>query len=114
MGQCIYISLYANYSRSFDSYNTSYGRSRTGEAFAPERGTQYEAGIKADFLDGKLSAVLAAYQITRTNVLTRDPLSPPDQDFSIQVGEQRSRGIDFTLTGRNFTGLECDSRVFLH
>ena len=97
------ISLYANYSRALDTNNTG-GCSRTGEAFAPERGTQYEAGIKADFLDGKLSAVLAAYQITRANVLTPDPLNQADEEFSIQVGEQRSRGIDFTVAGEILPG----------
>ncbi|MEH2466263.1 TonB-dependent siderophore receptor, partial [Nostoc sp.] len=97
------ISLYANYSRALDTNNTG-GRSRTGEAFAPERGTQYEAGIKADFLDGKLSAVLAAYQITRANVLTPDLNEPDPGKYSIQVGEQRSRGIDFTLTGEILPG----------
>ncbi|MDF5709472.1 MAG: TonB-dependent siderophore receptor [Nostoc sp. S4] len=97
------LSLYANYSRTLDTAN-SLGRSRTGEAFAPERGTQYEAGIKADFLDGKLSAVLAAYQITRTNVLTPDPLNQADEDFNIQVGEQRSRGIDFNIQGEILPG----------
>ncbi|WP_292860798.1 TonB-dependent siderophore receptor [Nostoc sp. LPT] len=97
------LSLYANYSRSLDTDDTG-GRSRTGEAFAPQRGTQYEAGIKADFLDGKLSAVLAAYQITKANVLTPDPLNQVDEDFSIQVGEQRSRGIDFTVAGEILPG----------
>ncbi|MEH2275547.1 MAG: TonB-dependent siderophore receptor [Nostoc sp.] len=97
------LSLYANYSRALDTNNTG-GRSRTGQAFAPERGTQYEAGIKADFLDGKLSAVLAAYQITRANVLTPDPLNNADEGFSIQVGEQRSRGIDFTVAGEILPG----------
>ncbi|MEH2080508.1 MAG: TonB-dependent siderophore receptor [Nostoc sp.] len=97
------LSLYANYSRSLDTADTG-GRSRTGQAFDPQRSTQYEAGIKSDFLDGKLSAVLAAYQITRTNVLTPDPLNTEDESFSIQIGEQRSRGIDFTLTGEILPG----------
>ncbi|MEH2183398.1 TonB-dependent siderophore receptor [Nostoc sp.] len=58
-------------------------------------------GIKGDFLDGKLSALLAAYNITKSNVLTTDPVDP---NYSIQVGEQRSRGIDLSVTGEILPG----------
>ena len=56
---------------------------------------------KLDFLDGKLSATLAAYQLTRSNITTPDPIDP---DFSIQVGEQRSRGIELDVTGEILPG----------
>ncbi|MDF5706215.1 MAG: TonB-dependent siderophore receptor [Nostoc sp. S4] len=92
------LSLYASYSRSFVPNN---GRSRTDSAFAPSRGTQYEVGIRGDFLDGKLSALLAAYNITKSNVLTTDPV---DSNYSVQVGEQRSRGIDLSVTGEILPG----------
>ncbi|MEH2447843.1 MAG: TonB-dependent receptor [Nostoc sp.] len=98
------LSLYANYSRGLNTADITGRRTRTGQTFAPSLSTQYEAGIKADFLDGKLSAVLAAYQITRTNVLTADPLNNADEDFNIQIGEQRSRGIDFSVTGEILPG----------
>ncbi|MEH2118994.1 TonB-dependent siderophore receptor [Nostoc sp.] len=98
------LSLYANYSRALDTADITGRRTRMGETFAPSLSTQYEAGIKTDFLDGKLSAVLAAYQITRTNVLTPDPLNNADEDFNIQIGEQRSRGIDFSVTGEILPG----------
>jgi iron complex outermembrane receptor protein len=91
------VSLYASYSQSF---RPSIGRNSNNEPFEPTRGTQYEVGVKADFLDGKLSTTLAAYTLTKTNVLTPDP--DPDlarQGFSVQVGEQRSRGIELDVTG---------------
>ncbi|MDM9385277.1 TonB-dependent siderophore receptor [Chlorogloeopsis sp. ULAP01] len=91
------ISLYASYSQSF---NPVIGRSRTNTAFKPERGTQYELGIKAD-ITNTLSTTLAAFEITKSNVLTTDPADPI---FSIQVGEQRSRGIEFTLQGEILPG----------
>jgi iron complex outermembrane receptor protein len=92
------VSLYANYSRSF---RQTTGFNPDGRAFEPTRGTQYEAGIKVDFLDGKLSTTLAAYQITKTNVTTPDPDNPL---FSIQVGEQRSRGIELDVVGEIVPG----------
>ncbi|NJK70402.1 MAG: TonB-dependent siderophore receptor [Microcoleus sp. SU_5_3] len=84
------ISLYASYSRSFVP---SEGRSRTGSTFKPEQGTQYEIGIKTDITDS-LSLTLAAFDITRSNVLVPDP---DDEDFSIQTGEQKSQGIELNL-----------------
>jgi iron complex outermembrane recepter protein len=87
------VSLYASYSRSFVQTT---GFNPNGEAFKPTRGTQYEIGIKTDFLDGRLSATLAAYQITKTNVTTPDPDRPT---FSIQVGKQRSRGVELDIAG---------------
>jgi iron complex outermembrane receptor protein len=92
------VALYASYSRSFQP---TFGSNLNGEAFKPARGTQYEVGAKADFLDGKLSATLAAYQLTRSNITTPDPNDP---NFSIQVGEQRSRGIELDITGRILPG----------
>ncbi|NKB17843.1 MAG: TonB-dependent receptor, partial [Pseudanabaena sp. CRU_2_10] len=94
------ISLYASYTQSFNPVS---GRSETGTPFLPERGTQYEIGIKADLFDGRLSTTLSAYDITKSNVLTADPNNP---DFSIQIGEQKGRGIDFDLVGKILPGWE--------
>ncbi|MEH2247431.1 TonB-dependent receptor domain-containing protein [Nostoc sp.] len=76
-------------------------RSRTNSLFEPERGNQYEVGIKAD-ITNKLSTTLAAFQITKSNVLTSDPVNPIN--FSIQIGEQRSRGVKFTIGGEILPG----------
>jgi iron complex outermembrane receptor protein len=52
-------------------------------------------------LDGKLSATLAAYQLTKTNIGTIDPANP---DFSIPVGEIRNRGIELDVAGEILPG----------
>ncbi|RUR75791.1 hypothetical protein PCC6912_46880 [Chlorogloeopsis fritschii PCC 6912] len=91
------ISLYASYSRSFAP---SIGRLIDGEQFQPERGTQYEVGVKAD-INNRLSATLAFYDLTRSNVTT-DDLSNPG--FSIQTGEQNSRGIELNFGGEILPG----------
>ncbi|MEH2012799.1 TonB-dependent siderophore receptor [Nostoc sp.] len=98
------VSLYTSYSKSFVP---DFSLNPDGEAFEPTKGTQYEAGIKADFLEGRLSATLAAYQITKTNILTTDP--DPERGrlgYSIQVGEQRSRGIELDIAGEILPGLK--------
>ncbi|PSN76980.1 TonB-dependent siderophore receptor, partial [filamentous cyanobacterium CCP4] len=91
------ISLYASYSQSF---NPVVGRSQDNSTFEPERGTQYEVGVKADITDN-LSATLAFFDITKSNVLTTDLDNP---DFSIQVGEQQSQGFEFTVAGEILPG----------
>jgi iron complex outermembrane recepter protein len=100
------ISLYASYSRSFVPNNTT---TASGELVEPTRGTQYEAGIKAEL--GNLSATLAAYEITKTNILTTDPDNP---DFSIGVGEVKSRGIEFDLGGEILPGWNLVASAFIN
>jgi len=91
------ISLYASYSRSF---TPNFAQRADLTFLSPERGNQYEIGIKADF-NKRLSATLAAYEITRTNIATPDPNDP---DFSIPIGEQRSRGIELDISGEILPG----------
>ena len=95
-----YTSLYFNWANAFTP-NVFGGSSRTGEAFEPERGEQFEIGIKQEFIDDRLSANLALYHITRQNVATTDPEDP---DFEIQTGEQTSKGIELDVTGEILPG----------
>jgi iron complex outermembrane recepter protein len=91
------ISLYANYARSFQP---NFGTNVDGDFLRPERGTQYEVGVQAAIND-RLTASLAAYTITKTNLATTDPANP---DFSLPIAEQRSRGIDLNLAGEVLPG----------
>ncbi|MEH1836734.1 MAG: TonB-dependent siderophore receptor [Nostoc sp.] len=94
------ISLYASYSRSFQPSRAS---SRNGDSkpFEPTEGEQFEVGVKTEFLDGRLAATLAAYQLTKQNIVVTDPDNPR---FSLQLGEQRSRGIEFDVAGEILSG----------
>ncbi|WP_416676526.1 TonB-dependent siderophore receptor [Egbenema bharatensis] len=101
------VSLYTSYSQSFQPARTFnlFNAGGEGEPFEPTRGTQYEVGVRTDWLDGRLSATLAAYQITKTNVITPDPdPSLAARGFSVQVGEQRSRGIELDIAGEILPG----------
>ena len=92
------VSLYASYSRSFEQET---GADKNDNLFKPRLGTQYEVGVKTDLFDNKLSATLALYDLTLTNVLTTDPTDP---DYSVQTGEQRSRGVELSVTGEILPG----------
>jgi iron complex outermembrane recepter protein len=93
------VSLYASWSRSFEPQP---GVDEQGNPFLTITGEQFEVGVKTEFLNGKLAATLSAYQIARQNDFTDDPDRP---GFSIQIGEQRSRGIDFNISGEPILGL---------
>jgi iron complex outermembrane recepter protein len=94
------ISLYASYSTSFnpDPFNST---TVDGEVLEPSTGTQYELGVKGEFLNKKLTSTLAFYQIERDNFATTDPDNP---DFSIAAGEVRSRGIELDVAGEILPG----------
>jgi iron complex outermembrane receptor protein len=92
------ISLYASYTQSFSqNVGTTFG----GSLFKPSTGTQYEVGVKGDFLQSRLSSTLAFYQLTLSNVLTIDENHPT---FDVQTGEQRSRGIELNIMGEILPG----------
>ncbi|WP_375499848.1 TonB-dependent siderophore receptor [uncultured Nostoc sp.] len=95
------VSLYASYSQSFSQ---NVGTTFEGSLFKPSTGTQYEVGVKADFLNGKLSSTLALYQLTLSNVLTPDPTPNRPTTSNVQTGEQRSRGIELNVTGEILPG----------
>ncbi|WP_258556232.1 TonB-dependent siderophore receptor [Fischerella thermalis] len=91
------VSLYASYTRSFQQVvGTTFDR----RLFKPERGTQWEVGVKTDLTD-KLSATLAYYNITRSNVLADDP---ENAGFSVQTGEQNSQGVELDIAGEILPG----------
>ena len=92
-------ALYASWSRSFVPQFQS--RSRTNATFDPITGEQFEVGIKQQLLNNRLLATLSLFQITRQNVLTTDPTDPT---FSVQTGEQRSRGIELDVVGQILPG----------
>jgi iron complex outermembrane receptor protein len=92
------LSLYASFSQSFAPNS---GRTVDGSILEPVRGTQYEIGVRGEWLDGRLVTNLAAYHLTRSNVAATDP---DNLDFSIAIGEQRSQGIEFDVMGEILPG----------
>lgn len=88
------VGVFANASRSFKPNG---GADAGGSPFEPEKGVGYEAGVKLDLLDGGLGMTLAAFHLTKENVLTADPNDP---SYQMATGEVRSRGFDLQFSGR--------------
>lgn len=95
------LSLYSSYSRSFtpsvDTFTIG------GNPLPPERGEGYEFGAKAELLGDRLFATLSYFDIAKRNVASSDPRFP-GLGFSVATGEQRSRGVEFDLTGQLLPG----------
>ncbi len=91
----------------YASYSTSFlpqpGTDAEGQAFKPTEATQYEVGIKYEPTGFNASFTLAAFDITQKNTLTTDP---DDEAYQVQVGEIRSRGIEFETVASVLDGLD--------
>ncbi|AEG02653.1 TonB-dependent siderophore receptor [Methylomonas methanica] len=93
-----WLSLYSNYVENFGASN---GIGQAGKVLPPESAQQWEVGAKTEFFDGKLSATLAYFDLTKQNVATTDPSNPL---YQIAVGAVRSRGPELDIRGELMTG----------
>lgn len=82
------LAPFVSYSESFEPQA---GRSRAGQDFDPTEGEQYEIGIRYQPPGSNALYSAALYQLTRSNVLTTDPVNT---NFQVQTGEIRSRGLE--------------------
>ncbi|MGY2291408.1 TonB-dependent siderophore receptor [Pseudomonas sp. SDO528_S397] len=87
------VGVFANVSTSFKPNN---GLDAGGQSFKPEEGVGYEAGLKSELFDDRLSATLAAFHIEKENVLALDPAT----DTHRAMGKARSQGLDLQLAGQ--------------
>jgi iron complex outermembrane receptor protein len=82
------VAPYVSYSESFLPI---VGTNLFGEPFEPERGQQYEIGVKYQPPGTKSFVTVAAFDLRRQNVLTADPTNPFNR---VQTEEVRSRGVE--------------------
>lgn len=95
------VTLYTNYSRSF---TPQFGlRTADGEMVRPASGTQYEAGIKLEPLEGRLFANVGVFHIKQRGLATTD-VSDPNGIFVVATGERRSQGVELDVAGRVLPG----------
>ncbi|WP_259016531.1 TonB-dependent receptor [Emticicia fluvialis] len=79
------------------------GADAQGKGFKPVTGNNKEIGLKREWLGGLWSTSVAAYNITKNNVLTADP---NNQFFSVQLGQTQVKGFEFDLRGQLIHGLD--------
>lgn len=87
-------SLYVSYA---DINEPQFQRDAERNALPPLTGTQYEAGIKTEFFDGRLAATAAVFDITRKNqahIVGRWAEQIYEAD-----GSTNSQGVELEVTG---------------
>lgn len=99
-------TVYSLYDQSFIPQA---GSTLEGDLFVPVRANNLEAGLKREWAGGRWSSTLAAYQITKSNVVVAhyDPevlaINPYAQ---LQLGEVQSKGIELDVQGELVQGLQ--------
>ncbi|MEZ0541781.1 TonB-dependent siderophore receptor [Fibrella arboris] len=93
-------SVYGVYDQA---YVPQAGGDFAGNSFKPITGTNNEIGLKKEWLGGLWTSTLSAYRITKNNVLTADPIH---QNFSVQLGQTQTQGIEMDLRGQVVHGLD--------
>ena len=96
------ISLYASYADIFaPSSSQKYG----GGTVQPRVGKQYEVGGKGEFLDGKLIASLAIFNLRDKNRAIYDyDHSDANNDYYYDAGEVESKGWEIEVAGSPLPG----------
>ena len=97
------VAPYVSYTQGFTPQN---GTPREGETFVPEESEQYEIGVKYAPKNFNALFTIAAFQVTKTNVVTVDP---DDINSSIQTGEIRTRGIELEAKTTLAEGLDLSA-----
>lgn len=82
-------------------------RTADGGSLPPVVGSNYEAGLKSEWLDGKLNTSFALFRITERNRAQRDPAYPDVGDCCYDAsGQVRSQGLEAEVSGRIAPGWE--------
>lgn len=84
------VAPYVSFAQSF---SPQVGTDFNGKAFDPEKGQQYEVGIKYQPTGYNALFTAAIFDLTRENLLTTD-IAHPNSGKSVQVGAARSRGLE--------------------
>ncbi len=88
-----WLSTYYSYAENMGSSN---GLEASGSPIKPEWSKQHEVGIKSEWLNGRLLATFAVFNLTKFNVASADLANP---GFNIGVGEVRSTGYELNIQG---------------
>ncbi|WP_245809134.1 TonB-dependent siderophore receptor [Acinetobacter populi] len=91
-------SLYASYTSIF---NPQTSKDANGNFLDPQEGNTFEAGIKADFYDGRLNLAAAYFDMQQDNYAIADGtnITPEGNQAYIGVDGTTVKGYEFSLSG---------------
>ncbi|MGN6419754.1 MAG: TonB-dependent siderophore receptor [Pseudobacter sp.] len=99
------LSLFGNYSNGFQNTAPVLQPDGNFTDFKPSQANQWEAGIKAELINGKLTGSISYYDIKVTDITRPD--FPDRPAFTVQNGTQYSRGIEADITAMPFRGFHA-------
>jgi iron complex outermembrane receptor protein len=89
------LNVYAQYGRSSTPVDSLLVIGSAGDAaFDLTTGEGLEAGLKANWMDGRLQATVAYFDLSQQDIPSTDPNNPAR---AIQIGEVESRGLEGSL-----------------
>ena len=100
------IAPYVSYSTSFEPV---IGADVSDRPFDPTEAEQWEVGVKYEPAFMKALLTVSAFQIRQENVLSPDS----NPVFNVQLGEVRSRGLEFEARGNVTANLEVIAALTL-
>jgi len=96
------VSLFANYMNGFENEGPRVQSDGSTVTFQPEQARQWEAGVKTNFLNGRVTSTISYYNIDVSDVIRQDPDTP---NSFIQDGEIESYGVEFSVTANPTPGM---------
>ncbi|WP_455925443.1 TonB-dependent siderophore receptor [Pseudomonas putida] len=106
------LSVYASYTDIFipqDYYNLD----RNGKLLDPDEGENYETGIKGEFLDGRLNASLAYFQVKESNRPVPDDAynnqSPTPPNYAFKGTDAQTKGFELEVSGQLAKGWQLQA-----
>jgi outer membrane receptor for ferric coprogen and ferric-rhodotorulic acid len=100
------VSAYASYTSIFKPQNN---KDVDGDILAPEEGENYELGLKAEWLNGRLQASAALFEVQKDNLAIADGgrLTPEGNQAYVAANGTKGRGWEVELTGELTRGWQA-------
>lgn len=99
------VSLFSNYMNGFSNNAPIQQPDGSTSSFKPSQANQWEGGLKVELYEGKLTGSISYYDIKVTDVLRQD--YPARPQFTVQDGDQYSKGVEAELTANPFPGFNA-------
>lgn len=92
------VSIYSSYTEIF---NPQSYQDKHGQYLDPEKGKNYEVGLKTMLFDGKAAASVALFETKKDNLAIQDgvELTPAGRQAYIAASNTRSRGVELEVNG---------------
>ena len=105
-------SVYARYTDIFMPQE-SYNRDRDNKLLEPDEGQNWELGVKADFLDGRVNASAAYFEIHEDNRSVSDDdynnLKPTPSNYAFKGTQAVTKGYELEMSGELAPGWQLQA-----